>query len=332
MTAHPSRASARPSPRWGLLEAARLWRLVVACWVVSWVAIAPALLLVRRTVFPALADLPSDPTLVAPGDAALILLEAARPVLVPFGLAVASAGLVLWAWAVLWHAGVVGWTLWSGGRRVRLGEVLGLGVVSWWRYARLSATALAVLAAAAVAIWVPVWSSVRIAFGAMEEERLIWLLLGGATATKLVAIIVWLATLHAAWLLGLPERRSAVLAWLRGLAGAVRAPIRSVGSWLVWLVPALVVSVVPAVAGATYPSLRGGPLLIGLTLLASLVRTFCWVGMFCSFAPVTGVVDVETPEPEPVAPSEPEHAAASGRSEQPTDAPEVVDEVHEVIP
>jgi len=323
MTASRSRASGRPSSHWGLREALRLWRLVVACWVVSWVAIAPALMLVRRLVFPALAKLPSDPTLVAPGDAALILLESAAPIMVPLGLAVASAALVLWSWTVLWHAGVVGWTLWSGGRRVRLGEVLGLGVVAWWRYARLSATALAVLVAAAVAIWEPVSSSVRAAFAAMEEERLIWLLVGGAAATKLVAIVVWLATLHAAWLLGLPERRSVVLAWLRGLAGAVRSPIRSVGTWLVWLVPALLVSAVPTVTGAIAPGLRGSPLLIGLTLLASLLRWFCWVGMFCSFAPVTGLVGVVDEPAEPARSSPASEDSAAGDGERQGDSLDV---------
>ena len=297
---HRLRIARRPSPGWGLCEALRLWRVVVACWTVAWCAVAPALLLVRRMVFPSLAELPSEPGAVPAGDVGLILLEAARPAAVPIGIAVLSGGLVLCAWSVLWHAGVVAWRLWTGGRRVRLGEVLGLGMVAWWRYARLSATALAALAVAAVAIWIPLWQAIEGAFVAMAEARLMWLVGTGIVVTKLVAIVVWLATLCGCWLLGLPERRSAVLAWLRGLWTAARMPVASLWSWLVWVIPALLVSAVPALLGWSFWELRGGPVLIGIELLASLARWFCWVGLFCSFAPVTGVVGVEEDEPDGV--------------------------------
>ena len=298
-TSHRPRIARRPSPRWGFQEALRLWRLVVACWVVSWVAVAPVLLLLRRMVFPALSALPPEPESVPAGDVALIVVEAAREAAVPIGIAVVSGGVVLWAWFVLWHAGVVAWQLWTGGRRVRLGEVLGLGMVAWWRYARLSATALVVLAGAAAALWIPLWAAVETAFGGMAESRMMWLVGAGIVVTKLLAIVVWLATLHGAWLLGLPERRSAVLAWLRGLWTAARMPFSSFWAWLVWLVPAMVVSTVPALIGVSFVGLRGGPVWIGAELLASLFRSFCWVGLFCSFAPVTGVVGVPEEELEP---------------------------------
>jgi hypothetical protein len=283
-------ASTRPSPRHGWRRATRLWRLVLVGWAVSWIAFAPALLVIRLGVFPALSALPEEPGVLPAGDVGLIIVEAARPIFRPFGLAVLSGLFVLWWWSVLWHAGVVAWELWTGARRVRLGEVLGLGMVAWWRYARLSATGVAAFAIVGSALWLPLWSGVRGAFHAMAEERMMALILIGVVATKLTAIVVWIATLHGAWLLGLPERRSAVLAWLVGLGRAARRPFSSVATWLVWLVPAWVAAMAPLWLGLRLPGLRGTVVLIAFGLLAALVRSFCWVGMFASFAPVTGLV------------------------------------------
>ncbi len=197
---------------------------------------------------------------------------------------------MLWLWTVLWHAGVVAWQLWTGGRRVRLGEVLGLGMVAWWRYIRLSLTALAALVLAGVVLWLPLGSAIRTSLNAMNEERMMLLVVVGFGITKLIAIVVWIATMHGAWLLGLPEYRSAVLSWVRGLWSAVRTPFSSLSTWFVWLVPAWLAAVVPLVVGFRFEGLRGSVALIVVSLLASLVRSFCWVGMFNSFAPVTGLV------------------------------------------
>jgi hypothetical protein len=280
----------RPSPRVGWTRALALWRLVLACWIVSWVAVAPALLVIRLTVFRALASLPPDPASVPSGDLQLIVAEAGRYAVGPLGLAVVSAMAVMWAWTVLWHAGVVGWQLWTGGRRVRLGEVLGLGMVAWWRYARLSLTAAAVGSLAIASGLIPIWSGIRTAFHEMAEERMMVLAGAGLAAVVVVTFGVWLATLHAAWLLGLPERRSAFLAWFAGLWSAIRTPFSSLGAWLLWVVPALVVSAVPFLVGLNFPEARGTPILIGVSLATSLVRSFCFVGLFVSFAPITGLL------------------------------------------
>lgn len=290
LIAMTTRTPRRPSPRHGWREARELWRLVLVGWAVSWIAFAPALLVVRLGVFPAVAELPDEPGAVAAGDVGLILVEAARPMVRPFALAVLSGLLVVWWWSVLWHAGVVGWRLWTGGRRVRLGEVLGLGMVAWWRYARLSATAAAAFVVGGAALWMPLRVGVRGAFHAMAEERMLVLFAVGILATKLLAILIWLATLHGAWLLGLPERRSAALAWLKGLGYAARMPLASLGTWLLWLIPAWLAAVLPLWIGTRFIDLRGTLLLIAISVLAALIRSFCWVGMFCSFAPVTGLV------------------------------------------
>lgn len=285
-----TRCHGLPSPRRGWELARRLWRLVIAVWIGSWLAITPALLLLRQSVVQGLAPLPSGPGEVPAGDVALIVLETVRGAARPLAFALLSGLMLLWAWTVLWHAGVVAWTLWAdaAGRRARLGELLGPGLAAWWRYARLSATALVALALAAAALWLAVWWGAQGAIVAMAERRLLLLLGIGVVATKLTAIAVWLATLHGAWLLGVPGRRSAVAAWLRGLRLALRRPLASLGVWLVWVVPAMFVSAVVPLLGVAFDGLRGGPLLAVLGLLTSLARAFCWVGLFCSFAPATG--------------------------------------------
>ena len=284
------RSRGKPSLVWGWRRATDLWRLIAVCWAVSFLAFAPALLVLRTTVFRALSALPGEPGAVPPGDVPLIIMGSGRPILFPLGLAVVSGIFVLWLWTVLWHAGVVAWQLWTGGRRVRLGELLGLGMVVWWRYIRLSLTALAALILAGVAVWLPLGSAIRASLSAMNEERMMLAVVVGIGITKLIAIVVWIATMHGAWLLGLPEYRSAVLSWVRGLWSAFRTPFSSLSTWFVWLVPAWLAAVVPLVVGFRFEGLRGSVALIVVSLLASLVRSFCWVGMFNSFAPVTGLV------------------------------------------
>ena len=284
------RSPGPPSPRRGWQLTRRLWRLVFAVCAASWLAITPALLLLRQVVVPGLASLPSGRGEVPEGDVALIVLEAVRGPARPLAFAVLSGLVLLWAWTVLWHAGVVAWTLRADAGRARLGELLGPGVAAWWRYARLSATALVALALAGAALGLPLWWGAGRAYAALAERRLIVLLAAGAAGFALAAIVVWLATLHASWLLGLPERRSAVLAWLRGLRLALRRPLASLWAWLVWVVPALLVSAVVPLLGVAFEGLGGGPLLAVLGLLASLARAFCWAGLFCSFSPATGVV------------------------------------------
>jgi hypothetical protein len=75
-------------------------------------------------------------------------------------------------------------------------------------------------------------------------------------------------------------------------------------------VPALFVSAVVPLLGGAFAGLRGGLLLVVVGLLASLLRAFCWVGLFCSFGPVTGLVG--TPEDQPEAG---DGSAGQGREE-----------------
>jgi hypothetical protein len=281
--------SSRPSIAWALREIPGLWRLVIACWVVSVFCFLPALWVVGEAVFNPLSSLPDGG--VPSGDVLLILIENLGGMTGPLKLAVLSGCVILWVWTVLWHGGLVGWRLWSGGRKARLGEVLGLGMVAWWRYARLSLTAAVASAALLAALWLPLARAVVSSYEAMAEGRMLLLIAAGIGVSGLLALVVWAATIRAAWLLGLPERRSVVLAWLRGFHDTVRTPRASLGPVILWALPALLITLVPLVAGAYFESLRGGWLLPALGQIAAIVRAVCWLGMFLSFAPITGLVD-----------------------------------------
>jgi hypothetical protein len=261
--------------------------VVIALWVVSLAVTLPALWVVGGALAADLRHLPSGG--VPEGDVSLIVFGALEDVRGALVLAIASGAAALWAFTVLWHAGVVGWTLWGGGRRVRLGEVLGFGIVSWWRYARLSLTAAAALGLSLALLWVPLWEAVRACYRAMEERPMVWLLIAGVVLSKLLVVVVWGATLRGAWLLGLPERRSAVASWLRGLAGSLRTPVASLGTVLLWAVPATTLSIVPLALGFALPECRGGLVIPVLGQVASAARAFCWVALFLSFAPATGL-------------------------------------------
>jgi hypothetical protein len=263
--------------------------LVVACWAVSLVCVLPALWVIGDAVVGPLANLPEEGA--PPSDVLLIVVERLGGLLAPLKLAVVSGFVALWSWAVLWHAGLVGWRLWSGGRRVRLGEVLGLGVVSWWRYARLSMTAASVTAISLALVWLPVSRTVTASFQEMAEGRAMALIGLGTVLSGIVFLLVWTAHLRAAWMLGQPERRSAVLAWLRGLVDTLRTPVASVGTVVVWGVPALIVSTLPLVAGSWFEGLRGAWALPVLGQAVAAFRAACWVGLFLSYAPITGLVN-----------------------------------------
>jgi hypothetical protein len=284
----------RPSAGWGLRQALRLWRLVLACWIVSVAAVLPAVWVVGGAAGPALEHLPDSVDRLPDGEVFLILASALPQMAAPLGLAVVSALITLWSWTVLWHAGVVNWALWAGGRRVRLGEVLGLGMVSWWRYVRLSATAAAVLVVLSMACWLPLMEAAMAARRSMAETRMLLLLAMGLVVVKLLALVVWAATLRGAWLLGLPERRSVVAAWLRALVDTLRMPVRSLGTVLLWAMPAVLLSLLPLAIGGGLDVTHRDWAVPAMSQLAAAGRAFCWVALYLSFAPVTGLIGVVT--------------------------------------
>jgi hypothetical protein len=269
------RVADTPSPGSGLRLALRLRKLVGAVWLVSMAVFLPAQLVVNSAVGPTRGSLPDGP--LPPGDDILILVELIRPVAGPLALALASGALALLAWSVLWHGGVVRWRQGAGAASVRLAEILGHGIVWWWRYARLAVVAATVTAAMLAAIWVPLKPLIRSAGTIGAGGRSGLLLAAGLVLTVVVVIICWLATLRGAWLLGESGRRSAVVAWLRGLGATLRQPIRSLWTLVLWGLPGFALLVLPLLAEG---------LAAWLVLLpAWLSSAFCWVALYLSFAP-----------------------------------------------
>jgi len=266
-----------PSPISGLRLALRLRRLVGAVWLVSMAVFLPAHLVAELAAGATRAGLPDRP--LPTGDSILVLVELFRPVAGPFALALVSGGLALLAWLVLWHGGVVRWWFGAGNGAayVPLGEILGHGVIWWWRYARLALVAVTVTAGLLVAMWVPLRPLIRTAGTIGDGGRSGVLLAAGLVLTAIVLIGCWLATLRGAWLLGESGRRSAAVAWLRGLGAALRQPIRSFGTLALWAVPGFTLLVLPVLLESPAAWLALLPAWLG--------SAFCWVALFLSFAP-----------------------------------------------
>ena len=264
-----------PSPISGIRLALRLWRLVGAVWLVSMAVFLPAQLVVNLAAGATRADLPDRP--LPSGDSLLILVELIRPVAGPLALALASGALALLAWSIVWHGGVVRWWQGAGAASVRLAEILGHGIVWWWRYARLAVVAATVTVALLAAIWVPLKPLIRNAGTIGAGGRSGLLLASGLVLTAVVLIICWLATLRGAWLLGESGRRSAVVAWLRGLGATLRQPIRSLWTLALWAVPGFALLVLPVLMEGLAAWL--------ILMPAWLSSAFCWVALYLSFAP-----------------------------------------------
>ena len=275
-----------PSLSFGASKTLVLWRVVVVVFIVSAAVFLPARLVFWTSVGGPLSNLP-DGDLPA-GEMALILTELLRPVWLPLVLAFLSGCVTLWAWTVLWHAGLVRWFFYSGRDDVRLAEVLSRGLFGWWRWARLgitSATALAVVNGGIVAAFL---AFERRAVDLADDSGLDIVLEAGILLGFGSALLVWLTTLRAAWLLGEGRRRSAVLAWFAGLWGTVRQPVRSLFTLVAWMAPGVLAVAAPTILGWRFEMLREVVPSTVLGFIAGLVVAFCQVGLFLSFAPVTG--------------------------------------------
>ena len=277
----------RPSPVVGARRTAPLWRLVVAVWAAGQLLFLPARLVLFGAFRRGLGAIP-DGFEPPPGDVLLLLrdeLPAAAPAL-RWSLLLGALG--WWLWTVLWHGGAVTASVWGGSPR--LGELLGLGVVRYGRYLRLSLLAAAVTFVAFVAVWMPATSLVSSAYTEMADDRIIPVLLGALALTALLLLLVAAATLRAAWLLARPDRGSAVASWFAALAATARSPLASVGTVVVWLLLWLVLAVVPfALAGVLEP-LRTGLAAPILEQLLALARAGCLVALLMSFAPTSGLL------------------------------------------
>jgi len=282
----------RPSVAFGFRQAVLLRRLVLAVWVVAIALQLPPLVVLGSTMAPSLSQLPANPERLATGDLLLIGFQSLEQVWEPVaGLALLCLG-GWWMWTVLWHASIVSWQVWFTGRELRVGEVLGMGLAAWWRFLRLSLMTVFVMTTCLVVLWTALGQAMARCLDTGAETRYLVLLGLGGCVTLALVVVSWSAALWGAWLLGVPGSRSAVAAWAQGLVGGLRSPLTSVATLLAWVVPAMLLNLVPLVIGWQLPLLRGcGTLILGLGV--ELASSFCWVALFISFAPVTGLWPAE---------------------------------------
>lgn len=290
-------SSPAPSVAYGFRRAVELWRVVLAVFLGSAAVFLPVRLVLWATAGETLGSLPGGD--LPDGELVLILVELLLPVWPAVALAAVSSIVSLWAWTVLWHAGVVRWLVFSGRRDVRLAEILSRGLFGWWRWARLGLVSLGVLLVCEVALALIFAALRNRAHDVANDWALGIALETGIVLGLFAAVVCWLATLRGAWLLGEVTRSSAVLAWLAGLSGVVRQPLRSLLALVVWAVPGLVFASAPPLAGWRFEALRA-PFVGGLVgAVAGILGAFCLVGLFLSFAPITGLTrDGHTDRPE----------------------------------
>jgi hypothetical protein len=259
-----------PSSAAGLRRALRLPGLVFAGWLLSVVACAPVLLVLVAATARAGARLPSGP--LPAGDGALILLETLRPVASSLLAAAAWAILVLAAWSALGRVAAVRWWLATPAARFRLAELVRGGVCPWWRYLRLSLTAVAVVAGVLAVLWLPLWRLAGTSSGALGPA-----LAAGVFLSLAAALLCWTAALRGAWLLGESGRRSALLAWLGGLGRSLRRPWTALAPLLLWAPPGFALPLAPLLidSAAALP-------LLALTML---LGALCRLALIFSYAP-----------------------------------------------
>lgn len=263
---------AQPSPRAGFRLSLRLRKLVGATWVAQFMAALPSIAIVELALARARAHLPAGELPV--GERELVLLELLRPVAGPVVLAVALGSAILFAWSVTWHAGTVRWWGGLGAARVRLSEIIGHGIVWWWRFARLWLTGLVSAGVSLAALWLGL---APVLLGSDSGAVVFASLVGWLVSLVAVATASWLAMLRGAWLLGESRRRSAVVAWLQGLATTLRFPLRSLMPLAVFAVPGAVLLVLPLLVAPRFALVAW--------LLSWLGAAWCWVALFLSYAP-----------------------------------------------
>ncbi len=285
-----------PSLASGLATIRRSPRLILAVWFVPALLIGQFILATQAAYSSALGKLPA---VAAPGDATLILMSITGRFggLLMVSALVAAVG--IWLWTVLWHAGLVSWNVWAADRPQQLGELVGHGVMRWWRYLRLALVASVVSVVLLAAVTSGFGAAAKRVGETLREAAAMRITLAGGAVALVLVLFLWAGTLRALWELAETGRRSAVLAWLRGLSGVLRHPLVSIGVLLVWIVPALVVWI-GAFLGARALGPIGGGLPAYLVLqIGALLRAVAWVGLVGSFAPIVGLAVRPAPEKPP---------------------------------
>ncbi|MCP4899033.1 MAG: hypothetical protein GY906_18845 [bacterium] len=287
-----------PSVKFGLRQARILRKYAVAVWLVSFVVILPAMSVARFAVWRASVDLPQSGVDLPPGEELLISVQALDSVIEPLGIAIVFGLLGHWLWTILWHAGAVQWLTWNNALPVRLGQIVGLGILSFLRYFKLSLTALFAGAVSLALVWSPIWLLGSRAYGAMNERVIIVVFGCGVMLSAMLIITIWTVTMRAAWCLGEVGAQSVLRTWLREVLATLRSPWLSLVPLLLLGSVALFCAVLPFALGWLFEPFSGGPVGALTTGALSLLQAFCWLALFLSYAPVSSAVMIAPDEDE----------------------------------
>lgn len=282
-----------PSPLFGFRQARILWRLVLAVYVVSIGVMMPAIIVVVSAVGDALAGLPTPSLELAPGEALLIAVNALKPVLKHL-LVLAGVGVLMnWLWTVLWHAGSVQWLTWNNVVPVRVGHVVGLGVLTFGKYFRLSLWALVSLVSSVAMVWMSL--AIVGATGQAYMTELMEIVMAGiGVFAMLILALVWVATtMRAAWRLGEADSPGAVRAWIGAAVTTLRCPWQSFKPLVTLGLAVVVCGMAPLVIGFMWSVGAGGPIGVLVEVLSGLAQAHCSVALFLAFAPVSKAVIVD---------------------------------------
>ena len=278
----------KPSLRFGLQLSLRLWPLLLALWFTPMIFFGPFRILLSLVTRRAFGNIPES--FVPPaGDIPLLFFQALTPLLPAIGIVLGVALLLTWAWTILWHAGLCRWLVWREADTPRLLPILGHGVLRWTAYFRLSVVSFlsfALLIGGTAALSAHL---IRNAMDEMQENRGFTLLLLMLLLVALLKIILWAATMRGAWELALPHRRSAFMAFLRGLRGALTQPVATLLPTAVFGVLIAALCCLPLLLGLYHPGLRSGWQAVLLPAVSGLAASFLQLWIFASMAPVSGL-------------------------------------------
>ncbi len=270
----------RPSWARGGSAAVALGRVVGAVWLVGLAASVVALAAVDAVLVSDLSGLAGLPA----GDWLLEGAAAARRAAPGAVVGVTVLAVLLAGWSILWRGGVARWAVWRPHPVPRIGEVLGLGLTGWWRYARLwAAAAAAAVTAGLGGLWCLGVLITAASDGGSGPS--LWLPAAGVVAAAALVGLTRLAWLAGCWELARPDRRSALAAYGRGLLAATRRPVASVAALLVWGGVAATASVAPLLLGGGLPTLRGPAAMAVMVTVLGAVRAFARVALLASFGP-----------------------------------------------
>lgn len=282
----------KPSLSYGLRLSLRLWPLLAALWIAPIIFFAPFRVMISTSAGRALGMIPGGFT-PPPGDIGLLGAHAVFPILPELGIALLSGLLLMWAFTILWHAGVCRWLIWDQGAPVSVPSILGHGFLSWFSYLRLSLFAFFFFVLVVGGTNVGFLALARQSWEKMQEDRMVLLLLAASILAAILKIILWAATLRGAWELALPHSRSSLLAWFRGLRGVIRQPIATLLPTAIMGLLITALLVLPLYLSIVSEHFRNGWQSWALFIVSSLAAAFLQLWLYTTMAPITGLGNIK---------------------------------------